>query len=85
MLDAEPDSQQPDALAPGSSEHRPDHQDLQERGHRPAYIQITSPRHQRAPVRGCRPGSGQVKDQVVAACVPGEVLPRVVDDMVRAK
>ena len=84
-LDTEPDSQHSYLLAPGSSDQRPDQQDLQARGHRPANTQVTSSGHQRAPVSECRPVGGQVEDQVVAASGPGEVLPRVVDDAAGAE
>ena len=43
VLRTKPNGQKPDLLAFGPSDQRPDEQDLQERGHRSADMQIPSP------------------------------------------
>jgi hypothetical protein len=80
-----PDGQEPYLFALGPSDHRPDQQDLQERSHRPADIQIASPGHERALIGKCRTVCGHIKDQVVGAPISGEVVPRVVDDVIRTQ
>jgi hypothetical protein len=84
VLDAELDRQHSYLLVPGPSDHRPGEQDLQEGRDRPSDIQIVSSWQQGTQVGKGRAISSHIEDQVVAASVPGEVLSRVVDDVVGA-
>jgi len=50
VLNTQSHDQEPQLLALGSSDQRPDQQNLQERGHRSADIQVPPAGRQRAPV-----------------------------------
>ncbi len=70
-------------LVAGHGVPRSDEQDLEQASDRTADQDVNSFRTQCAPVVSNRTICRRIQDQVITLSVPGEILPRVVDDVVR--